>query len=65
MKSTDLIPNLRILVIDDNTSIHADFRNLLVPDNAGEVVANAMEAIIFDEEERGPLETTFEMDSAY
>jgi len=65
MKSTDFKPNLRVLIIDDNTSIHADFRNLLVPDNAGEAVANAMEAIIFDEEERRPDETTFELDSAY
>ena len=35
MKSTDLKPNRRILIVDDNTSIHADFRNILCPDNSG------------------------------
>ena len=34
MKSTDLKPNHRILIVDDNTSIHADFRKILCPDNS-------------------------------
>ena len=34
MKSTDLKPNRRILIVDDNTSIHTDFRNILCPDNS-------------------------------
>jgi PAS domain S-box-containing protein len=63
MKSTDLKPNRRILIVDDNTSIHADFRNILCPDNSDEAAANEMEAVIFDEEK--PDEMSFELDSAY
>ncbi|MGD0258301.1 MAG: response regulator [Verrucomicrobiota bacterium] len=63
MKSTDLKPNRRILIVDDNTSIHADFRNILCPDNSDEAAANEMEAVLFDEDE--PDEMSFELDSAY
>jgi PAS domain S-box-containing protein len=63
MKSTDLKPNRRILIVDDNTSIHADFRNILCPDHSDEAAANAMEAVLFDEEK--PDEMSFELDSAY
>ena len=63
MKSTDLKPNRRILIVDDNMSIHADFRNILCPDHSDEAAANAMEAILFDEEK--PHEMGFELDSAY
>ena len=63
MKSTDLRPNRRILIVDDNTSIHADFRNILCPDNSDEVAANEMEAVLFDEDQ--PDEMVFELDSAY
>jgi two-component system cell cycle sensor histidine kinase/response regulator CckA len=63
MKSTDLRPNRRILIVDDNTSIHADFRNILCPDNSDEAAANEMEAVLFDEDQ--PDEMVFELDSAY
>ena len=63
MKSTDLKPNRRILIVDDNTSIHADFRNILCPDHSDEAAANAMEAVLFDEEKLE--EVSFELDSAY
>jgi PAS domain S-box-containing protein len=63
MKSTDLKPNLRILIVDDNTSIHNDFRNILCPDHSDEAAANAMEAVLFDED--NPDEMSFELDSAY
>jgi PAS domain S-box-containing protein len=63
MKSTDLKPNRRILIVDDNTSIHADFRNILCPDHSDESAADAMEAVLFGEAE--PDETSFELDSAY
>ena len=45
MKSIDLKPNRRILIVDDNTSIHADFRNILCPDHSDEAAADAMEAV--------------------
>ena len=63
MKSTDLRPNRRILIVDDNTSIHSDFRNILCPDHSDEAAANAMEAVLFDEDK--PDEVSFELDSAY
>jgi PAS domain S-box-containing protein len=63
MKSTDLKPNRRILIVDDNTKIHADFRNILCPDYSDEAAANKMEAVLFDEDQ--PAEMGFELDSAY
>ena len=65
MKSADLKPNHRILIIDDNTSIHADFRNILCPDNSGDAAANEMEAALFDEDQPAPDQISFELDSAY
>jgi two-component system cell cycle sensor histidine kinase/response regulator CckA len=63
MKSTDLKQNHRILIVDDNTSIHTDFREILCPDNSDEAAADAMEAILFDEKK--PEVMSFELDSAY
>jgi two-component system, cell cycle sensor histidine kinase and response regulator CckA len=63
MKSTDLKPNRRILIVDDNTSIHADFRNILSPDHSDDAAANEMEAVLFGEAK--PDEVSFELDSAY
>jgi two-component system, cell cycle sensor histidine kinase and response regulator CckA len=63
MKSTDLKPNRRVLIVDDNTSIHADFRNILCPDHADEAAADAMEAVLFGEDK--PDEVSFELESAY
>ena len=65
MKSTDLKPNHRILIVDDNTSIHADFRNILCPDNSGEAAMDEMEAVLFDEDKRPAEQISFELDSAY
>ena len=65
MKSTDLKPNHRILIVDDNTSIHADFRNILCPDNSDEAAANEMEAVLFDEDKPAADQMSFELDSAY
>jgi PAS domain S-box-containing protein len=63
MKSTDIKPNRRILIVDDNRSIHDDFRNILCPDNSDEAAANEMEAVLFGENR--PDEVSFELDSAY
>ena len=64
MKSTELKPNHRILIIDDNQSIHGDFRNILCPDNSAEAAVNEMEAELFGDK-AAPALTTFELDSAY
>src|SRR5256714_2818870 len=65
MKSTALKPNRRILIVDDNTSIHADFRNILCPDTSGEAAVNEMEAALFDEVQVATDQTAFELDSAH
>ena len=49
MPTMEYTPNRRILVIDDNTAIHADFKKTLVdPAGETEVFADA-EAALFDE----------------
>jgi PAS domain S-box-containing protein len=65
MKSTDLKPNHRILIVDDNTSIHNDFREILCPDNSDEATVNEMEGVLFDEDKLAPDQMSFELDSAY
>ncbi len=54
--------NSRILVVDDNRAIHADFRKILCPVNGTEL--ESMEAALFE----GPaasLKPAYEIDSAY
>jgi PAS domain S-box-containing protein len=63
MKSTDLKPNHRILIVDDNPHIHNDFREILCPDNSDEAAANEMEAVLFDADK--PDVVSFELNSAY
>jgi signal transduction histidine kinase len=65
MKSTDLKPNHRILIVDDNRSIHNDFREILCPDNSDEATVNEMEGVLFDEDKSAPVQVGFELDSAY
>jgi two-component system, cell cycle sensor histidine kinase and response regulator CckA len=65
MNSSDLNPNHRVLIVDDNTSIHADFQNILCPDNSGEAAVNKMEAVLFEESKPASNQMGFELDSAY
>jgi PAS domain S-box-containing protein len=65
MNSTDVKLNHRILVIDDNPSIHADFRKILCPDDAGNTAIKKMEAALFDEAQPVESQARFELDSAY
>ncbi len=65
MTSADLTPNHRILIVDDNESIHADFRTILCSDNSGETVVTDMEAALFEENTATVEQTTFELDSAF
>jgi len=64
MNSKDIKPNRRILIVDDNTSIHSDFREVLCPDYS-EAASNALEKVLFDQDEPAPEQTVFELDSAY
>src|ERR1019366_6161149 len=65
MKSTDLKPNHRILIVDDNKSIHNDFREILCPDNSDVATVNEMEGVLFDEDKPAPDQMSLELDSAY
>ena len=65
MKSTDLKPNHRILIVDDNASIHSDFRDILCPDNSGEAEVNKMKAALFGDAVPAANEISFELDSAF
>jgi two-component system, NtrC family, sensor kinase len=56
--------NRRILVVDDNQSVHKDFRNILVPPDKDPEHLQDMEAALFGESEpKGPA-LTFEVDCA-
>lgn len=65
MNDQDLKPNLRVLIVDDNPSIHEDFREILCPDTAADAVLNEMEKTLFDGERPALTQTCFELSSAY
>jgi CheY-like chemotaxis protein len=64
MKYAQLERNLRLIVIDDNPSIHADFRKILAgADDMGE--ADAIERALFGQESGTKRANLFEVDSAH
>ena len=65
MKSPEPNLNHRLLVIDDNPSIHTDFRDILCAGNAGSSAATRLEAALFDEAAPAPAPARFELDSAF
>jgi signal transduction histidine kinase/DNA-binding response OmpR family regulator len=65
MKSPDLKPNHRILIVDDNTSIHNDFREILCPDNTDEMTVKELEGVLFDDDKPAVDQMRFELHSAY
>lgn len=56
--------NRRILVIDDNPSIHEDFRKILGPQRRPDKL-NAIEAELFEEKAPPIVLPEFEIDSAF
>ena len=58
-------PNFRILIIDDNPTIHGDFRKILCPDNAPSAAVMEMEAALFDRSEAVSPTVSFQVDAAY
>jgi len=64
MTATHYNTNRRILVIDDNTSIHEDFRKILAAEG-GTKALDEDEAILFGGTETSLQEEQFELDSAY
>ncbi|MDC0713548.1 ATP-binding protein [Stigmatella sp. ncwal1] len=61
--STSASTNRRILVIDDNRTIHEDFRKILCPPS-GDDSLNAMETELFGPDERPTPLPGFEVDAA-
>lgn len=58
-------PNQRILVVDDNPTIHDDFRKILCPARQANAAVSELEAVLFDQARPAPPETAYELDSAY
>jgi len=57
--------NRRVLVIDDNKSIHNDFRKILSPDDPTRMALNVAEMTLFGNSVNEEQQTQFEIDSAY
>jgi len=57
--------NRRILVVDDNVAIHADFKKILSPTAADQTALNAFEAEVFGETSDVPQMNFFQVDSAF
>ncbi|HEX4644707.1 MAG TPA: response regulator, partial [Verrucomicrobiae bacterium] len=64
MNTAEAGKNLRILLVDDNRSIHEDFRKILCP-AASEGALESAEAILFDSPAQAAGRPVFEVDSAY
>ena len=58
-------PNHRILVVDDNPSIHSDFRKILCPKRSAPGAAADLEAVLFEDTRKMADHVTFELDSAH
>jgi PAS domain S-box-containing protein len=65
MNSKPLEPNRRILIIDDNASIHADFKKILCPVDSNNSEVNEMEALIFKRAKKNISQHVFHLDSAF
>jgi PAS domain S-box-containing protein len=65
MKSTDLKPNNRILIVDDNESIHTDFRDILCQPNSSSAPSKKLEAALFDGDPPAAERICFELDFAF
>ncbi|WP_224242260.1 hybrid sensor histidine kinase/response regulator [Hyalangium gracile] len=63
--STSASPNRRILVVDDNRTIHQDFRKILCPDRSRDSTLDMMEASLFGQSEQPEQALNFEVDSAF
>jgi len=57
--------NRRILLIDDNSAIHADFRKILVADDVAGSVIDAEAAAFFNSDRTVSSSVSFELESAF
>jgi PAS domain S-box-containing protein len=65
MNHAELKPNRRILIIDDNPTIHEDFQKILSPANHRRPALNQLASAFFDEAQPAVHALNFELDSAY
>jgi PAS domain S-box-containing protein len=65
MNTADSKPNRRILIIDDNPTIHEDFRKILCPADNRRPSVNRLAEALFDEVQPVVQRISFELDSAY
>jgi PAS domain S-box-containing protein len=65
MKTTLSQLNRRILIVDDNSSIHADFREILCPDQTSSAAVDSLEAALFGNQPAQVEKTGFELSSAF
>ena len=65
MNCTDMKPNRRILIVDDNESIHSDFHSILCADELDQTTVNEMEVVLFEETVQPEQPKGFELDSAF
>ncbi len=65
MDESSSTPTHRILVIDDNQDIHADFRKILCAGRRSGSRLEAAEAALFGEPDRSDGQFVFEVDSAF
>jgi EAL domain-containing protein (putative c-di-GMP-specific phosphodiesterase class I)/ActR/RegA family two-component response regulator len=56
--------NRRVLVIDDNTAIHDDFRKILCPDRRSDAALDQFESMLFGASEQRPAQASFELEFA-
>ena len=56
--------NRRVLVIDDNTAIHDDFRKILSPSRLSEAALDEFETMLFGQSEQRSADAAFELDFA-
>ena len=65
MNNMPAAKNRRVLVIDDNRSIHDDFRKILTPVTATAAAFDVAETALFGRPAEAVGQTQFEVDSAY
>ena len=56
--------NRRILVVDDNPAIHADFKKILCPDSGDNHILETLEAKVFGSTGTSRKLISFQLDSA-
>src|SRR5207302_1422525 len=64
-KFPELTPNRRILIVDDNEAIHADFHKILAAGSGPSLLDHARAALFGDEFPSPPTLAGYEIASAY